>query len=133
MLESYKFTAGFFLWLALVTFLSLYSFSDFGEVGFEIPFLDKLVHFIFYFVGTLLGCMFIRERTSGSAPRHKSCLLTGLFMLLFGALMEWLQLKITEVRSGEILDLAANLAGVVFALLTVNYLFSPKTGLKWKY
>ncbi len=119
--------------MALITFLSLNSFSEFQDVGIEIPNLDKIVHFIFYFVATFLGCLFVRERTRGSAQFLKTLVITGFVILLYGSLIEILQAFYTVDRSGEILDFMANFLGVLFALFTVNYLFSPKTGLNWKY
>ena len=119
--------------MALITFLSLNSFSDFPVVDFTIPYLDKLVHIVFYFVATVLGCFFVRERTRGRANFLKTLFITGFFALIYGVIIELLQAFYTIDRSGELLDLAANSLGVIFALFTVKYLFSPKTGLNWKY
>ncbi len=119
--------------MALITFLSLNSFSEFQDVGIEIPNLDKIVHFIFYFVATVLGCLFVRERTRGNAQFVRTMLVTGFIILIYSILIEIMQASYTVDRSGELLDIMANFLGVLIALFTVNYLFSPKTGLNWKY
>ncbi|MGI9547829.1 MAG: VanZ family protein [Flavobacteriaceae bacterium] len=133
MLNSYKFTLAFILWMALITFLSLFSFSNIEEVDFQIPYLDKAVHFLFYFIAAFLCCFFIRERTRGKFSFRPALVYTAFFMVLFGLAIEVIQSVFTTYRSGEILDSMANLIGVLAALLFVNYLFSPKTGLKWRY
>lgn len=119
--------------MALITFLSLNSLSEFQDVELGIPNLDKIVHTIFYFVGTVLGCLFVRERTRGNAQFLRTLLIIGFTLLLYGSLIEVIQAFYTVDRSGELLDFMANFLGVLFALFTVNYLFSPKTGLNWKY
>ena len=119
--------------MALITFLSLYDFSDFDDVGLEIAYIDKLVHFVFYFVATIFGCLFLRERTSPTVGMQKAFVIVAIFMTFYGLLIELVQANFIEERSGEILDFISNLTGVVFGLLTVRFLFSPKTGLNWKY
>ncbi len=119
--------------MALITFLSLYNFSDLRDVDFVIPYLDKIAHFVFYFVATVLGCLFVRERTRGRVQFQKTLILMGSFIVLYGIFIEILQALYTVERTGELMDFAANLLGVLFALLAVNYIFSPKTRLNWKY
>lgn len=119
--------------MALITFLSLFSFSNIEEVELDIPYLDKLIHFLFYFVATFLGCFFIRERTRGKFSYRPALVYTGIFMTLYGLAIEIVQSVYTLERSGEILDFTANLTGVFAALILVNYLFSPNSGLKWRY
>ena len=133
MLNSAKFSILFICWLALITFLSLASFSDYGPLDAEIPHLDKAVHFTFYFVATILGCFFLRERSRGSLPRTRAFIYIGIFLAIYGTVIEVLQLKMTEDRSGEFLDFLANLSGILLALWMLNYLFSSKTNLNWKY
>jgi len=119
--------------MSLITFLSLYRFPDYGRLDMEIPHLDKVVHFIFYFVASILACFFIRERSAGNIPFKKALLFSALFLAIFGLIIELLQAYLILDRSGEFLDLTANLTGVLLGLLMVNALFSTKSGLKWKY
>ncbi len=118
----------------LVTYLSLASFSEYGGLPImKIPHMDKAVHFIFYFIGSVLSCFFIRERTAGRTPIRKAMIYTALAMAFFGLLIEFLQYFMTYDRSGEILDFMANLTGIVLGLIVVNLWFSAKSGLKWRY
>lgn len=132
MLNSYKFSIAFIAWMALITFLSLFNFSNYDQVEIDIPYLDKIVHFFFYFIATMLGCFSIRERTRGNFPMRNTLLYTALFMVLFGLTIEVIQSVFTTARSGEILDFTSNLIGILVALLIVKYLFSSKSGLKWR-
>ena len=119
--------------MALITFLSLYNFSDFNELDIDVPFLDKVVHLIFYAVATSLACLILRERSKGNIPLRSTLIYSAVFMLFYGAAIEVVQARFTADRSGEILDFAANLAGIILALFAVKKCFSPNSRLKWKY
>ena len=81
-----------------------------------IPYIDKMGHFAMYsfFSGILLldSC---RWRTS----RHFRYVIL-LIPLLFGALMEILQMTLTTTRKAEMLDLAANITGVTSGILLAH-------------
>jgi VanZ family protein len=119
--------------MSLITYLSLASISEYGGLPIDIPHLDKLVHFTFYFVGSILACFFVRERTSGRKPLKKTMVYTAIFMTFFGMIIEFLQYFLTYDRSGEILDFTANLVGVIMGLVLVKFLFFVNSGLKWRY
>jgi len=82
----------------------------------NIPYIDKMGHFAMYafFSGVLLldSC---RWRTS----RHFRYAVL-LFPLLFGALMEILQMTLTTSRQAETLDLIANITGVSAGILLAH-------------
>lgn len=119
--------------MSLITYLSLASITAYGGLPIEIPHLDKLVHFTFYFVGSILACFFVRERTSGRISFKKTSVYTAIFMTFFGMMIEFLQYFLTYDRSGEILDFTANFIGVIVGLILVKFLFSANSGLKWRY
>ena len=133
MLESYKFSLSFIAWMALVSFLSLYEFSPDNDIDIEVPNIDKIVHFFFYFIAAILACLFIRERSNGRLPIRKAMLYTAIFLILFGLGIEILQEKITTYRSGDIFDLIANTTGILVSLFVINYVFSSKSGLNWRH
>jgi len=99
------------LWLSLSGSKSLIP----GKM-LNIPYIDKLGHFAMYtfFSGILLldSC---RWRTS----RHFRYVIL-LFPLLFGALMEILQMTFTTSRHAETLDLVANITGVSAGILLAH-------------
>ncbi len=99
------------LWLSLSGSKSLIPGKMLG-----IPYIDKMGHFAMYtfFSGVLLldSC---RWRTS----RHFRYAVL-LFPLLFGALMEILQMTLTTSRKAETLDLVANITGVSAGILLAH-------------
>ena len=99
------------LWLSLSGSKSLIPGRMLG-----IPYIDKMGHFAMYtfFSGVLLldSC---RWRTS----RHFRYAVL-LFPLLFGALMEILQMTLTTSRKAETLDLVANITGVSAGILLAH-------------
>ena len=119
--------------MALITFLSLYNFSEYEGIDVDIPYLDKLVHLIIYALATVLACLFLRERSKGKLPMRSALVYSAVFMVVYGAVIEVIQTTFTTARSGELLDFAANLAGIILALFAVNKCFSPNSRLKWKY
>ncbi len=99
------------LWLSLSGSKSLIPGKMLG-----IPYIDKMGHFAMYtfFSGVLLldSC---RWRTS----RHFRYAVL-LLPLIFGALMEILQMTLTTSRKAETLDLVANITGVSAGILLAH-------------
>jgi VanZ family protein len=131
-LKRYGFTIGFTCWIAIITFLSLISFKDLDSEEINIPNLDKIVHFFFYFVAAILGSLLIRERTKGQLSKSRSAILATLAVIVYGIIIEVLQSTFTQYRSGEIYDVFANSLGAFFGAGLIISLFSGKTPLKWK-
>ena len=101
--------------VALVIFvLSLTSSQTFSNTGFiDIPYIDKIAHFGFYFV--FMSVIIFEHRNN--LVNTRQLLLASLVPFTFGSMIELLQSGIDIInRSGEILDLVANIAGVVTAL-----------------
>lgn len=102
----------FFLWMALLTFLSLVSMDNIGVKGPEIPYLDKVLHFSFYLIAMLLGSLFARERSSSFSGKMAALVRIGLLLVLYGMIIEVLQGTGSNERSAEWGDLAANILGI---------------------
>jgi len=117
--------------MAFVAFSSLYSFEDVDVPTFQIPHLDKIVHFIFYFVGAVLGLLSLGSHTK-NPPAINKVVLMVLFVILFGIIIEVFQKAFTTMRSGDVLDALANTIGALIGVLVVKLLFSSKKGLNWK-
>ena len=118
--------------MGLVTVLSLISFSDpsIENVGF--PHLDKVVHFTFYFMATILGCLFARERTSGRIKMAKAAIIFFAVNIVYGTIIEIVQLSPTIERDGNVYDAIANTTGALLGVVVVYRLFSPKGYLNWE-
>ncbi|MGM0503832.1 MAG: VanZ family protein [Bacteroidota bacterium] len=109
----------------LVSFIILYgsitSGENFNTVSFfNFPYIDKVMHMILYFVLSLTFlASFIR---SGKRTKSDHMIITFVWVVSYGILMEVFQFYFTQTRSAEILDILANTSGCIFALLLYPYL-----------
>lgn len=95
-------------WTLIVTLLSLATLGSLGE-SVPVPYKDKIVHFLFYFVFVLLW--YFATKTS----------LIKLFFIAvaYGVLMEILQ-SFTKTRSADYTDAIANTLGALSAVLYIK-------------
>lgn len=122
----------FISWMVFVTSFSLFSFEGVQSSRFDIPHLDKLVHFTFYFGMVVTGSMAF---VVGRVDQPKEKLLKWLwylfvFAVLYGIVIEVIQYKFTVDRQGDPLDALANSLGAFVGMLLVRILFFKKLSLK---
>jgi VanZ family protein len=99
---------------SIIMYLSLANSHTFDKVSFSnIPNFDKFVHFLMYF-SLMSVIIFENRRTLNSL---ELLFLVSLIPFLYGILMEILQLTLTLSRTGSILDVIANSAGILVSLL----------------
>ncbi|WP_158657074.1 VanZ family protein [Maribacter cobaltidurans] len=105
-----------------VTFSSLFSFKgvQMGSFAFNVPHVDKLVHFIFYFIMVILGFLALRNDFKHRFSLKRTLLWIVLFSIIYGIIIEVLQYTITVDRQGDILDALANSLGAFMGLLLVK-------------
>lgn len=108
------------LWGIMIFILCLMPASDLPKVE-RIPNLDKIVHFTLYFVLTLSALVTIKLLR---AKIKLTSVIAGFF--LASLLIEILQAILPFNRSFSLLDLAANLAGLVAGWLIYQVLLSDK-------
>jgi hypothetical protein len=97
----------------IILYLSLSTPQTFVKLGFfDIPYLDKFVHFGLYFV--LMGVIIVEHRTSCTNTRK--LLLIALIPFFLGIAVEIMQSGLTSYRKGDILDMIADSAGITAAL-----------------
>jgi len=97
----------------IILYLSLANSSSFDNVPmFEIPYLDKLVHFAMYF-GLMLVIIYENRK---SIKNNRQLLLISAIPLIYGAVIEILQTVLTNTRSGNIFDAVADGAGIFAAV-----------------
>ncbi len=112
-----------------VTFSSLYSFSGVDTSGIKIPYLDKMVHFVFYFGATIFGVLAIQEKIK-IVSKEKKLFIAVVFSILFGIIIEAIQYKFTATRHGDIYDIVANSLGALLAAWVFKRFFSKYLSLK---
>ncbi|HBE40379.1 MAG TPA: hypothetical protein DDW27_04110 [Bacteroidales bacterium] len=97
----------------VILYLSLATPQTLVKSGFfDIPHLDKLVHFGLYFL--LMGTMILEHRHSLTDTRK--LLLIALIPFFFGIIIEFMQSQFTKNRKGEVLDMIADTGGIVAAI-----------------
>jgi VanZ family protein len=98
----------------VILILSLTGQSTFNRFNIPvIPHLDKIVHASMYFA--LMSALIYENRSILKGPKNYFVLAT--IPLIFGAAIEMMQSLFTSARSGDIFDLAFNLAGILFAIV----------------
>jgi VanZ family protein len=96
-------------WIIWATFLSLYPFKTSGS---PILGMDKLVHFLIYFIMFLL--------INRWKPVYK--VFNFSFCVLYGLMMELAQHYFITGRYFELWDLIANISGVFVGLVISNFI-----------
>ncbi|MFD2908975.1 VanZ family protein [Flavobacterium ardleyense] len=104
------------LWAIAITVASLVSLN--GMPNVEVPVNDKTVHFIFYFVFTLLWYFALKKKIKN---RLLKFLIVGV-AIIYGIIIEVLQGVLTQNRQADIYDALANSGGALLALLVIVWL-----------
>ncbi len=100
------------LWSIVIIVLCFTPGDRFSGVGPDIPYFDKFVHFIFFFV-----LSFILQYEAKNVINLKHCLLILLYAVILGGFIELIQEYLISGRSGEIFDLEADVIGAVMAFV----------------
>lgn len=120
----------FVTWMVFVTFSSLYSFSGDDLPSFEIPNVDKIVHFTFYFIAFILGGLYLLETKGQRKGILKKNGVLAFSLIIYGIIIEVVQGTLTVGRSGDIFDAMANSTGVAIGFVTILSIFYRQRGLK---
>ena len=94
--------------------------------GIDIPQIDKLVHFTFYFVAVILAFLYLTALFGKRVTFNKILLISLLFAWVYGIIMEVLQSTLTTARSGEMYDVWANCFGGLIGVLLIKLWFSGR-------
>lgn len=113
--------------IATVVYLSFFKPPSI-DTGFEIPHLDKVVHFCMYFgMSGMLWLEFLRShKDKGNQRMTRAWVGACLLPVLFSGAVELLQEYCTDYRGGDWLDFLANATGALCASLIGYYLLRPK-------
>jgi len=106
------------LWFLLILVGSLIPSNNIPDTQFS----DKLIHVIFYAIFAFLLFLAVdqqNKKTNTLVSRWKAVLLIGVSA---GAVVELIQMSFTESRSGEWLDVIANILGMLIALIIAEKL-----------
>ncbi|MFP4024775.1 MAG: VanZ family protein [Thiohalospira sp.] len=82
---------------------------------FNFPFMDKVIHMFLYFVLTITFLASLIR--SGKQTKTDHIVITFVWVVSYGILMEVFQFYFTQTRSAEIFDVLANTTGCIIAIM----------------
>ncbi|WP_322551530.1 VanZ family protein [Flavobacterium psychraquaticum] len=106
------------IWTIAITIASLVSLNNMPKV--EVPGNDKTIHFIFYFVFTLLWYFALEKKIKKESLKF----IIVSAAIIFGIIIEVLQSVLTQNRQADVFDALANSGGAFVALLVIFWLNS---------
>lgn len=110
-----RFVLATIVWVLFITYMCLVSASKIPTAAWlVIPHKDKVVHFVFYFVLTLL---LYKDFKLKWGVLKKSFTFAFITAVSYGVLIEICQWLFTSGRNAEILDVIANTSGSAFGIL----------------
>jgi len=114
------------LWTIFIIISSLISAKTVNKFSFfNIPYSDKIIHFIFYFILFLLWYNYTISIKYNYIHIQKRVILL-LLVILFGILMELLQLSLTQTRTFEFSDIIINVIGSKTAFILFFPVYQSK-------
>jgi len=108
------------IWTGVILFLSLENSKNIPQI--EIPNIDKVIHFGFHFVFTILWFLYLKKRFNSSKNLHL-LIFTLIVSFVFGIAIELLQQYFTATRNADVFDILANTSGALtaaFLIMLVN-------------
>jgi len=122
-----KFPYSFF-WCILIFILTSVKMSYIPAANLiHIPNFDKLVHFLFFFVLSLLLFYETGKQQNAHFPRIRFGLLILGLGAFYGGLIELLQKYIFTYRSADWYDFAADVSGALVAVLIAPFFVRKRT------
>lgn len=106
------------LWSVMVTVACLVSVSDVPDVDMGIENADKLVHFTFYAVFSILWFVYLQSIVNNDKRLYVAVFI---FSVLFGIGIEFCQSVFTETRQADVVDAIANTLGSLFGLSMLKF------------
>lgn len=116
----------FILWISGISTLSLISFNFDDSPTVDLPFTDKIVHFVFHCIAMLLGGTAVRIQFSAAVPFGRPFVFMTVGLFLYGVAIEGLQGVLPTGRSAELLDVLSNTLGLIVGVLILKLLFKKQ-------
>ncbi|WP_430410328.1 VanZ family protein [Kordia sp.] len=107
------------VWTLLITFLSLVSLEDGPKLPFS--FADKIIHGVIYFTFAISWFVAFTKGKTTSFLSKNALLLSVLFAVFYGVLIEIMQETLVENRQGDWQDALANTIGAIVAGILIKY------------
>lgn len=107
------------LWALFVFIMCCADLGDVGDSPMFFPGFDKLTHTGFFFTLVVLVCNGIIRQQKPTRLSYKQAVLVALLAIIFGGLIEILQLTIFTWRSADWSDLFADSLGACMGIFSV--------------
>ncbi|NAS32107.1 hypothetical protein GTQ40_14060 [Flavobacteriaceae bacterium R38] len=114
-------------WTLLLTVLSLFSISDLPKIKFNAS--DKLIHTLFYLVLAVVW-LFYFDQKKESALKNKFIIAIGVFLFIYGIVIEVLQDVLPYRRTADIKDMIANAVGILIGIFVFKIILRKLKSLK---
>lgn len=117
------------VWLIISVILLCIPGNDLPKSHFfDIPFFDKYIHTIMFFVLTALFCYpFIYSQKKPEVIRSWFFRIT-VFAVIYGVAMEFVQKYLVYGRSFDLIDIVFDAVGSVIGMVVVTLIFKKKIG-----
>lgn len=116
------------LWASFILIMCSIDLGQVSKAAIFFPGFDKLAHCGFFFVLVIFCCTGLIRQQSHKAISYKSVIIITLTAVLYGGLIELLQLTVFTWRSGEWADLFADAIGalmgafgIMITVKTISY------------
>jgi VanZ family protein len=107
------------LWALFILVMCTIKTGDVGKSSIFFPGFDKLVHCGFFFVTVVLWCNGLIRQQSPVILSYKQLIIITVISILYGGVIELLQLTIFTWRSGEWNDFFADAVGASMGAFSV--------------
>lgn len=111
------------LWALFILFLCLIPGDDINKYNrIDVPYLDKLIHFILYWILGILLVSTIRRSLLFQKKPFAAYTIVIILAVLYGGLIEILQSYSIFSREPDVYDFIANGVGVIFGFFSYFFL-----------
>jgi hypothetical protein len=108
------------IWGFVILFSGIIPANKISKVGFlEIRHVDKLLHFLLYFIFSLILYFDLRRNTKTLNNSFSIYLFMFFIPFFWGMIMELIQYYLITNREGSIADIIANISGIFTGILLV--------------
>jgi VanZ family protein len=105
------------VWVFIITYLCFVDGSNFNKPHINIPHLDKIVHFVMFFIlGILLGIIGHIKHTRFNIKW------LPFIAIIYGGVIEIVQQLFIPTRSGDVFDWVADTVGLIVGIVLFLYI-----------
>ena len=120
-----KYTAPAILWTAFIFVLCTVPGNSLpSHSWFELFHVDKQVHVVLYALLVVFWFVGLQKQHKIKSLKHKNAGLVCLLSMVYGVMMEYMQLLIGQGRSFEWLDVLANGFGILTGVLLFRWVYA---------